>query len=203
MRGTLGSLNQLMICLGILAALVVNVALPVTSWRTMFMLATVPAALLFLGEQRVPEHLQAAGRCWVTRCRAASEVSAPRGRMLKRHKSAAIAFFPAALHGVRLLVVAEDSHAACMHTSALFCICHCTTGMLGSPESPGYLASKGKREDAVAVATKLWGAKGVSQLGESAGEWPGRQSHGAIKCVQKHPLTAAIVLQPTGRQAGI
>lgn len=50
MRGTLGSLNQLMICLGILAALVVNVALPVTSWRTMFMLAAVPAALLFLGE---------------------------------------------------------------------------------------------------------------------------------------------------------
>jgi hypothetical protein len=42
--------------------------------------------------------------------------------------------------------------------------------MLGSPESPGYLASKGKRDDAVAVATKLWGAKGVSQLGESAGE---------------------------------
>jgi hypothetical protein len=38
-----------MICLGILAALVVNVALPVTSWRTMFMLAVVPAALLFLG----------------------------------------------------------------------------------------------------------------------------------------------------------
>lgn len=51
-RGTLGSLNQLMICLGILAALVVNVALPVTSWRTMFMLATAPAALLFLGEWR-------------------------------------------------------------------------------------------------------------------------------------------------------
>lgn len=101
-----------------------------------------------------------------------------------------------------LLVVAEDSHAACMHTS-LFCICHCTTGMLGSPESPGYLASKGKREDAVAVATKLWGAKGVSQLGESAGEWRGQQGDGAIKFVQKHPLTAALALQPTGRQAGI
>lgn len=49
MRGTLGSLNQLMICLGILAALLVNVALPVTSWRTMFLLAVAPAALLFLG----------------------------------------------------------------------------------------------------------------------------------------------------------
>lgn len=41
--------------------------------------------------------------------------------------------------------------------------------MLGSPESPGYLASKGKRDEAVAVATKLWGPKGVAQLGESAG----------------------------------
>lgn len=57
-RGTLGSLNQLMICLGILAALVVNVALPVTSWRTMFMLAVVPAALLFLGESTfTPRHV--------------------------------------------------------------------------------------------------------------------------------------------------
>ena len=44
--------------------------------------------------------------------------------------------------------------------------------MLGSPESPGYLAAKGKRDEAVAVATKLWGAKGVAQLGESAGAWP-------------------------------
>ncbi len=41
--------------------------------------------------------------------------------------------------------------------------------MLGSPESPGYLAAKGKREEAVAVATKLWGVNGVAQLGQSAG----------------------------------
>jgi hypothetical protein len=46
-----------------------------------------------------------------------------------------------------------------------------TTGMLGSPESPGYLAAKGKREEAVAVATKLWGPKGAAQLAESAGGW--------------------------------
>lgn len=58
MRGTLGSLNQLMICLGILAALVVNVALPVAAWRTMFMLAVAPAALLFLGGYIV------SGDCW-------------------------------------------------------------------------------------------------------------------------------------------
>lgn len=56
-RGTLGSLNQLMICLGILAALLVNVALPVTDWRTMFNLAVIPAAILFLGEQTVHLHL--------------------------------------------------------------------------------------------------------------------------------------------------
>jgi hypothetical protein len=47
---------------------------------------------------------------------------------------------------------------------------HPFTGMLGSPESPGYLAAKGKREEAVAVATKLWGPKGAAQLAESAGE---------------------------------
>jgi hypothetical protein len=49
-RGTLGSLNQLMICLGILAALLVNVALPVTDWRLMFNLAAAPAIILLLGE---------------------------------------------------------------------------------------------------------------------------------------------------------
>jgi MFS family permease len=63
MRGTLGSLNQLMICLGILAALVVNVALPVTSWRTMFMLAAVPAALLFLGKMQTIPHTP-----WILLC---------------------------------------------------------------------------------------------------------------------------------------
>ena len=56
-------------------------------------------------------------------------------------------------------------------------VCMCPSslcaGMLGSPESPGYLAAKGKRDQAVAVATKLWGAKGVAQLGESAGGWLG------------------------------
>lgn len=46
-------------------------------------------------------------------------------------------------------------------------------GMLGSPESPGYLAAKGKRDEAVAVATKLWGAGGAAQLGESAGTLKG------------------------------
>lgn len=40
--------------------------------------------------------------------------------------------------------------------------------MLGAPESPTYLANKGKRDEAVAVATKLWGRSGASQLG--AGE---------------------------------
>jgi hypothetical protein len=40
--------------------------------------------------------------------------------------------------------------------------------MLAAPESPTYLANKGKRDEAVAVATKLWGRSGASQLG--AGE---------------------------------
>ena len=48
-RGALGSINQLVICIGIVAALVVNVMVPAASWRSMFMLATVPAAALGLG----------------------------------------------------------------------------------------------------------------------------------------------------------
>ena len=49
-RGTLGSVNQLVICFGILGALVVNVILPATDWRTMFYLAAIPPALVILGE---------------------------------------------------------------------------------------------------------------------------------------------------------
>lgn len=48
-RGQMGSFNQLTICLGILAALVVNVVFPPTAWRTMFWIATLPAALLLFG----------------------------------------------------------------------------------------------------------------------------------------------------------
>ena len=48
-RGTLGSLNQLVICVGILAALLVNVAIDQSQWRNMFFLAIVPAMLLVLG----------------------------------------------------------------------------------------------------------------------------------------------------------
>lgn len=55
-RGTLGSINQLMICLGILAALVVNVLLPTTEWRTMFWIATIPAAILGVGASGFPAH---------------------------------------------------------------------------------------------------------------------------------------------------
>ena len=48
-RGTLGSINQLVICIGIVSALIVNFVLPATSWRTMFYLAGLPAILLGLG----------------------------------------------------------------------------------------------------------------------------------------------------------
>lgn len=54
-RGALGSANQLVICVGILGALVANVALPPTAWRTMFGLAAVPAALLAAGMLAAPE----------------------------------------------------------------------------------------------------------------------------------------------------
>ena len=50
-RGALGSVSQLVVCIGILAALLVNVALPATSWRSMFALATIPAAVIALGAQ--------------------------------------------------------------------------------------------------------------------------------------------------------
>lgn len=54
-RGALGSANQLIICVGILGALMANVALPPAAWRTMFALAAVPAALLGGGMLAAPE----------------------------------------------------------------------------------------------------------------------------------------------------
>jgi len=54
-RGALGSINQLAICIGILGALCVNVILPATAWRTMFLLSIIPAILLAVGMAICPE----------------------------------------------------------------------------------------------------------------------------------------------------
>ncbi|XP_047315573.1 plastidic glucose transporter 4-like [Impatiens glandulifera] len=56
-RGTLGSVNQLFICIGILAALVAGLPLagnPIW-WRTMFGIAIIPSVLLALGMAFSPE----------------------------------------------------------------------------------------------------------------------------------------------------
>lgn len=79
-RGTLGSLNQLLICLGILAALLVNVALPVTDWRTMFNLAALPAAALLLGACAAPARARLPARLLAHRSAAPPAASCCSGR---------------------------------------------------------------------------------------------------------------------------
>ncbi|KAI7738248.1 hypothetical protein M8C21_025111 [Ambrosia artemisiifolia] len=56
-RGTLGSINQLFICIGILAALVAGLPLARNPlwWRTMFGIAAIPSVLLALGMAFSPE----------------------------------------------------------------------------------------------------------------------------------------------------
>ncbi|KAJ9540935.1 hypothetical protein OSB04_027441 [Centaurea solstitialis] len=56
-RGTLGSINQLFICVGILAALVAGLPLAGNPlwWRTMFAISGIPAVLLALGMAFSPE----------------------------------------------------------------------------------------------------------------------------------------------------
>ncbi|CAL5185744.1 unnamed protein product [Lathyrus oleraceus] len=56
-RGALGSINQLFICIGILVALVVGLPLAGNPlwWRTMFGIAVVPSVLLALGMAIAPE----------------------------------------------------------------------------------------------------------------------------------------------------
>jgi len=55
LRGALGAVNQLIICVGILGVLLVNVAFPATQWRSFFMLGAIPAGLLALGMLLSPE----------------------------------------------------------------------------------------------------------------------------------------------------
>ncbi|KAL9226531.1 hypothetical protein vseg_002334 [Gypsophila vaccaria] len=56
-RGALGSINQLFICIGILAALVAGLPLAGNPlwWRTMFGIATIPSILLAVGMAMCPE----------------------------------------------------------------------------------------------------------------------------------------------------
>ena len=49
-RGALGSVNQLVICLGILFALVANIYVPAAQWRKLFWMTMGPAILLGFGE---------------------------------------------------------------------------------------------------------------------------------------------------------
>lgn len=90
-RGTLGTLNQLTICVGILAALLVNVALPATQWRFMFMLAVVPAVLLALGMLACPDSprwLASSGQAASAEA-AARKLWGPLGPTQLEHSSAA------------------------------------------------------------------------------------------------------------------
>ena len=55
-RGSLGSLNQLMITIGILAAYLVNYAFAdIEGWRWMLGLAVVPSVILLVGIYFMPE----------------------------------------------------------------------------------------------------------------------------------------------------
>lgn len=91
-RGTCGSLNQLMICTGILLALLANVLLdPAQHWRATFAMSSVPAFALFLGmllwcvdsPSDVRVHSQVAGRVRTTSSPPASQLKpSPPRRMI-------------------------------------------------------------------------------------------------------------------------
>lgn len=108
-----------MICIGILAALVVNVFVPSTAWRSMFFLSVIPASILAVG--------------------------------------------------------------------MIFC-----------PETPSWLSMKGERRAAEAVATKIWGVDGISQLSS-----PSTDETEALDSTDTSKPTWKEVLSNKGTQIGV
>lgn len=76
------------------------------------------------------------------------------------------------------------AHTVCHFLHA--CMSHpADAGMLVCPESPAWLVLKGHRREAGAVAEKLWGADGSSQLGAGAcgaGAPPARAGAAHARC---------------------
>ena len=138
LRGTLGSINQLLICVGILAALLVNVALPASAWRAMFGFSALPAVLLGLGAWR-------AAWGWL---------------QLGRRQRSLRMLMPGWLLGGWMGWHDDDYPEASAPSSA-----PSHAGMLSSPESPVWLVLSGQRRAAEETAQRLWGPEGVLQLG--------------------------------------
>lgn len=150
-----------MICVGILAALLVNVALPAAAWRSMFALAAVPAALLGLGGF-------GAGGCRPGGCFRAVDLGLGAPRVLSTAQASVVlwcvACMPAGKRCHPCSIPALVSSQA-RNFAVAFLPC---AGMLVCPESPAWLVLKGHRREAGAVVEKLWGPDGTSQLGAGA-----------------------------------
>ena len=166
MRGSLGSINQLVICIGIVAALVVNVVLPATAWRSMFYFATIPGLLLALGAPQLCHPALCACLSSLALSVALSACSRPLlgldSRMWRHLLSPPYPCVAAAIMNPRGLVVPR--------IRAIYAY---PAGLAFTPESPRWLSAKGRTAEAEAAAEKLWGPSGPGELTEGAtGEGP-------------------------------
>lgn len=138
-RGALGTLNQVLICAGILAALVLNVLVPTRNWRALFWVGALPAVLLGAGG------LDRQGCIMLTMVQGCES---PREAQLSR----------GSLHVDILARTRTHTHSH-THTHTPW------AGMLFlAPETPSWLGLSGQHALADETAHRLWGPGGEALL---------------------------------------
>ncbi|KAF5202734.1 Plastidic glucose transporter [Thalictrum thalictroides] len=158
-RGALGSVNQLFICVGILAALVAGLPLAGNPlwWRTMFGVAVVPSILLALGMAFAPESPR-----WLFQQGRTSEAETAIKTLWGKERVAEV------MHELRAgsqgSIEPEAGWWRTMFGVAVVPSILLALGMAFAPESPRWLFQQGRTSEAETAIKTLWGKERVAEV---------------------------------------